>query len=65
MNLRVPLRLTQRPIQPVRRLHHRVANRRLSRLYEANMGAEMAIPMGLTYNNLEFLQQSYLRRDGR
>ena len=40
MNLRVPYRLTQRLVQPVKRLHHRVANRRLSRLYEANMGAE-------------------------
>ena len=40
MNLRVPLRLTQRPVQGVYPLHPPVANQRLSRLYRANMGAE-------------------------
>ena len=40
MNLRVPLRLTQRPVQGVYPLHPPVANQRLSRLYGANTRAE-------------------------
>ena len=40
MNLSVPLRLTQRPVQDVYPLHPPVANQRLSRLYGANTRAE-------------------------
>ena len=37
---RVPLRLTQRPVQSVYPLHPPVAKQGLSRLYGANTGAE-------------------------
>ena len=40
MNLRVPLRLTQRPVQDVYPPHPPVANQRLLRLYGANTRAE-------------------------
>ena len=53
MNLRVPLRLTERPVQGVYPLHPPVANQRLSRLYGANTGAErVGISSSYLSNNL-------------
>jgi len=53
MNLRVPPRLTQRPVQGVYPLHHPVAKQRPSRLYGANTGAErVGIASSYLSNNL-------------
>ena len=51
MNLRVPLRLTQRLVQRVKRLHHRVANHGLLSLYGAIMAAERIALIGSRRSN--------------
>ena len=43
MNLGVPLRLTERLLQRVWRLYHRLAKQRVSCLCGANMGAERVV----------------------